>query len=1298
MTEPPSLQTSRLSESQFLSFQSKSSPQMRSASNVRPPGGILPPLQPGFTHTYRLGALEPGTYHLLASVNEIREGRDSFTIPTDPPVDTEAPEAQLASRTITGPSDRPHQFTVTYADPSGVAINTLDSRDLLVFSPCVNHPVLANDECTSDWKSQCARLVNVLPLDRRLTKVRATYEIEPPTGGWSARSNGFYPVVLQAGQVCDQLENCNRSQRLGGFEVAIDIVGPPIEARTEMRIDASNPAKVVAKVHVHFALPYQITGQNIRRDGNRIYLTASAELDPLIDPIRPFATTQENLTYAIGPLRRGEYFAGFFINGQLFERQTFEVAPAPPIPAEVRLSVNSDDPENVTARVEIQFLTPHRVSQDDVIRQGTRVILPAKAEPLPIPLDAPVNPPVPAPIVLEYEIGALEPGGYLAGFVMNEFPYATEDFVLEDPGPPIDARVELGVDQTQNGLTTGVAQITFATPHLIVERDIHRVGNRFIFEASARPITDPAIRTTNQVTLRFPLGELPAGDYSATFVMNGYPYANTEWVEVDAPFEARVDVDVEMGDDGIWIAHARIKFENPQVRITDPGEVVINDDVVMINATAAITDALDVPDVFEFRYDLGQLSAGPKWLKFFINEHQKDQVDFVVPAVPARVDLAFDTETQPSTATVTIQFRDHYRVVNPRIRRFGNFIILLADSEGPLPILAPLPPTPITLTYDLGELDPGNYLGAFVMDGHLYEYDFFSVVEETFDAEVSLKAEIEETVTVTAKVDFKDPFVLITDPGEPRIVGNLIHINATAERVTFIRPPSGDPQVLEYDLGRLRPGRYQVVYTINNEFGARSHFAVDEVCEPIPHLAGIRTDKEEGQWFSKVALALNPRQQVLDWGTVRRSGNEFHVNVTVVCQDSPVLPVPVDPVPADEIPEGFLIDAEGRPNIGGAPIRLVSNLYRLGELEGGHYKFCVHSRGQTLGCHRFRVAGDPPRVELNVAAITEEKDEHRFGITFHDPTGLDHDSIQDAKVWIAGPDNYREEATLLSYGSTDDDPSTGGFARYAVNGPGGSWDRPDNGGYRVCIEADKVKDLQGNAIEEGLLGGFRVRILPPPTPGVTVAFRRSEEGNWFADVEIISEPGQQVVVDNWGPLVLHGHSFVALATVHLEATNGPVEPLAHSYDLGQLQPGYYVFAFKSNLAHCGTGDITVPGVEGPPIARWSAIAVEPGTVENRIQRYFFAASNPDLNATLIRGEDGKSHLGLRFRRLTGAEGVTQRVQASSNLGEWDDVTDSIDLVERTLDIDGTEIVILCLRESTETSKYRYLRISLEETE
>ena len=269
-------------------------------------------------------------------------------------------------------------------------------------------------------------------------------------------------------------------------------------------------------------------------------------------------------------------------------------------------------------------------------------------------------------------------------------------------------------------------------------------------------------------------------------------------------------------------------------------------------------------------------------------------IDFIVASVPARVDLAFATETQPSSATVTIQFRDHYRVINPRIRRVGTLITLLADSVGPLPILGPLPPAPITLTYDLGVLSHGTYVGAFVMDGHLYNSEEFKVAEDSFEAEISLTTEVAETVTLTAKVDFKDPFVIITDQGEPRIEGNLISINATANRVEFFAPPSGDPQILEYDLGALAPGRYQIVYTINRSFGARAGFVVPTVCEPLPHLAEIRSGEDEDQWYSKVALALTPGQQVLDWGSVRQSGNEFHVDITVICQDSLILPVPVD--------------------------------------------------------------------------------------------------------------------------------------------------------------------------------------------------------------------------------------------------------------------------------------------------------------------------------------------------------------------------------------------------------------------
>jgi len=226
-----------------------------------------------------------------------------------------------------------------------------------------------------------------------------------------------------------------------------------------------------------------------------------------------------------------------------------------------------------------------------------------------------------------------------------------------------------------------------------------------------------------------------------------------------------------------------------------------------------------------------------------------------------------------------------------------------------------------------------------------------------------------------------------------------------------------------------------------------------------------------------------------------------------------------------------------------------------------------------------------------------------------------------------------------------------------------------------------------------------VRILPEPEPGVNVTITMDETGNWQANVEILSEPTQQVVVDNWGPLVLHGHSFIALASVHIEQVRGPV--VAHTYDLGQLQPGYYVFAFKTNLAHCGVADFTVPGVEVPPLVRWADRLenVSPGD----LAAYFFALNparrtTPLIDAELIEDTKGQTHLGLRFRRLTGADGVRQRIQASRKLGIWDDVTEEVDIVERTLDADGTELVLICLRQSLAESPYHYLRVLLEPEE
>ena len=270
------------------------------------------------------------------------------------------------------------------------------------------------------------------------------------------------------------------------------------------------------------------------------------------------------------------------------------------------------------------------------------------------------------------EIGALPPGGYTAGFLLNDFAFAVEEFIIGDPGPPIDAVAAIEIEETDAGEQVAVVKIRFATPHVITGRDISRRGNFFVLQATARPATllDPQVPDLvpipQTVTLRYPLGDLPAGDYGAVFVLNNFPYARTTFTVPRPDFRADVQLAVTQSDAGIWVAKARIAFENPRVRLTDRGELVRDGSIFMIDATAELSDGTDVaPEVYELEYEIGELAPGPYWLKYFINGHFEKQTDFHVQPFPALVDLDIDTSQQPVTAQATIQFREHFRITDP---------------------------------------------------------------------------------------------------------------------------------------------------------------------------------------------------------------------------------------------------------------------------------------------------------------------------------------------------------------------------------------------------------------------------------------------------------------------------------------------------------------------------------------------------------------------------------------------------------------------------------------------------------
>lgn len=1301
--------------------------------------GPAPDLLPSFDHRYDLGSPAPGDYRLVFLVNGTVECSDVFTVPPTTPIDDEPPGAELAARNITLASSDPQRLVVTYRDRSGVDLRTVGDGDVVVLHPCLFLGDDAPVRC--DWEAQRARFVEILAVSEEGRVVKALYEIDAPQGGWNHQHNGFYPVLLWEDAVCDRLGNCSERSRLGGFEVTIDPTRPPVPAEAQLKVDPSNPDRVQAKVHIRFRDYFEVTNQAIRRDGNRIHLTATAApyAVPAVVPAPPFP--QEELSYEIGPLPEGEFITIFTINGHTYDAKRFFVKRDPPIPAKVDLVIDSSDPRNVFATVTVQFRTPHRLAQAEVRRDGHRIVLPARAEPLPVLLsadgvtpdgsiDPTLDPPVvqpPPPVTLTYRIGAVAPGGYLGVFEMNGHPYAREDFVVGNPSPPIDAEVSLRIVRDDPANTLAVATIKFRSPHVITERDLTRRGNHFLLAATAVPV--PALGATEDsgfvpvpvpqlVTIEYPLGALDPGDYGATFLMNGWPYARTSWTVEDNPLEADVEITVVPAPSGSWKARVTILFRDPHVRIVDPGEAAFRDHLIMINARAArlpVDPAIPAPssEPIELEYDLGNLRPGGYWLKYVINGHLAKRHDFVVepePPIPAHVDLKVDASQSPVQAKVLVQFRDHYRITAQSVHRYGNLFVLDATADGPLPILAPLPPPPTELRYDLGSPRPGSYYAAFRLNGHFYSIEPFRVNAPGLEAKVNLSIESGGSdAKLTAVVDFADPYVIITNPGRPTISGHVIKINATAERVTFVQEPSGDPVTLHYALKGLSPGTYRVDYCLNGVPEDSLRFSIPGPCEQPANVSHIRIAQADASWLATVGVILSPGQDVTDWGMVRRLDSGFHVNITVGCIDYPVEPAP-RPRPIDpDLLDGIMIDADGHATIDGHPVRLVTHDYRLGVLDPGAYSFCVHSLGQTVACQRFLVpGGDPPRVDLEAGNITEPRDEHHFAISYHDPTGLDHDSIRNAQVWIVSNSGFREEARLVDYASTDDHPSTGASARYAVQGPGGSWSVEDNGKYAVLVDPLAIRDLQGNHIEEGRLGTFYVRILPePPDPGVNVSVARNALGEWEATVEINSRPGQQVVVTDWDFLALQfGHSLVRLADAEIEATSDPVEPVSHVYNLGMLQPGYYVFVFKTDLAHCGNAGFTVPGAEGDPLDNWQIRvgAAHQGEEEDRdldglnlVGEYFFLtdphrADAPDVQPELVTGPDGREHFGLRLRHLHGAEGVRRIVEGSPDLRTWHAIDDQIEVIDQRIDLDGSVEVLLCLRAALEESPYRFLRV------
>ena len=118
-----------------------------------------------------------------------------------------------------------------------------------------------------------------------------------------------------------------------------------------------------------------------------------------------------------------------------------------------------------------------------------------------------------------------------------------------------------------------------------------------------------------------------------------------------------------------------------------------------------------------------------------------------------------------------------------------------------------------------------------------------------------------------------------------------------------------------------------------------------------------------------------------------------------------------------------------------------------------------------------------PTGSVSAPAITSPVAQHFFNVTYRDESGIDLASLGDNDLRITDPSGAPLNAEFVEVSSATAGAIT---VRYAVNGPGGSWDSTDpQGTYVIRSQTNGVLDNAGLALPTGNLGNFRVDIPPP---------------------------------------------------------------------------------------------------------------------------------------------------------------------------------------------------------------------------
>jgi len=127
-------------------------------------------------------------------------------------------------------------------------------------------------------------------------------------------------------------------------------------------------------------------------------------------------------------------------------------------------------------------------------------------------------------------------------------------------------------------------------------------------------------------------------------------------------------------------------------------------------------------------------------------------------------------------------------------------------------------------------------------------------------------------------------------------------------------------------------------------------------------------------------------------------------------------------------------------------------------------------RDFTRSNFRLDTLAPTARLDLAAASPASGASSHTFTVDYSDNAAIDVSTLSTGDVRVTGPNGFSAVAQLVSV-----DQNQNGVTRaatYRVNAPTGSFNSMDNGHYTVFLQANQVRDTNGNAIPAATLGGF----------------------------------------------------------------------------------------------------------------------------------------------------------------------------------------------------------------------------------